>query len=100
MNYSPSWKSDVRSTCKEISESLREVIHSRKKGKLQRDRTQPNPPLNQGNRQPPHKTKNEAQVPHKQKAETYRSKSGQEKPPPPPPHSNKELQKQKNNGHK
>ena len=26
---------------------------------------QPNPPLHQGNRQPPHKTKNEAQPPHK-----------------------------------
>ena len=45
-------------------------------------------------------TKNEAQPPHKQKAETYRSTSGGVGEPPPPPHSNGELQKQQNNGHK
>jgi len=38
-------------------------------------------------------------APHKQKAETYKSASGQKKNQP-PPHSNGELQKQKNNGHK
>jgi len=44
---------------------------------------QPNPPLHQGNRQPPHKTKNDAQLPHKQKVVTYRSTSGQKIKPTP-----------------
>jgi len=50
---------------------------------------QPNPPSQQRNRQPPHKTKNEAQPPQKQKAITYRSTSRQKYLPPPPTESSK-----------
>ena len=65
-----SWSRFENTWDQELEEGRGEPFTLARRVSYRGTEAQPNPPLHQGNRQPPHKTKNEAQPPHKQKAET------------------------------